>query len=48
MRCGPVMDGYPLIVGAAEQIADTDPELAVVMLAQAVHGCFYTRATRRR
>src|SRR4029077_9202195 len=42
MRCGPVMDGYPLIVGAAAQIADADPELAVVMLAQAVHGCFYT------
>jgi len=45
MRCGPVMDGYPLIVGAAEQIADTDPELAVVMLAHAVQGCFYTGDT---
>lgn len=45
MRCGPVMDGYPLIVGAAEQVAQTDPELAVVMLAQAVHGCFYTGDT---
>jgi len=45
MRCGPVTDGYPLIVGAATQIADTDPELAVVMLAQAVHGCFYTGDT---
>ncbi len=40
MRCGPVTDAYPLIVGAAERIADSDPELAVVMLAQAVHGCF--------
>ena len=45
MRCGPVTDGYPLIVGAAAQIADADPELAVVMLAQAVHGCFYTGET---
>jgi DNA-binding CsgD family transcriptional regulator len=45
MRCGPVMDGYPLIVGAAAQIADADPELAVVMLAEAVLGCFYTGDT---
>ena len=45
MRCGPVMDGYPLIVGAAAQIADADPELAVVMLAQAVHGCLYAGDT---
>jgi DNA-binding CsgD family transcriptional regulator len=46
MRRGPVMDGYRLIVGAAARIADTDPELAVAMLAQAVHGCFYTGDTR--
>jgi len=45
MRRGPVMDGYPLIVGAAAQIADSDPEGAVVMLAQAVHGCFYAGDT---
>jgi DNA-binding CsgD family transcriptional regulator len=45
MRLGPVMDGYPLIVGAAAQIADDDPELAVVMLAQAVHGAFYAGDT---
>jgi DNA-binding CsgD family transcriptional regulator len=45
MRCGPIMDGYPLIVAAAAQIAETDPELAVVMLAQAVHGCLYTGDT---
>jgi len=25
MRCGPVKDGYPLIVGAAARIADADP-----------------------
>jgi DNA-binding CsgD family transcriptional regulator len=45
MRRGPVMDGYRLIVDAAEQIAGTDPELAVVMLAEAVQGCFYAGDT---
>ena len=45
MRRGPVMDGYPLIVDAAGQIAEADPEMAVVMLAQAVHGCFYAGDT---
>lgn len=45
MRRGPIMDGYRLIVDAAVQIADADPELAVVMLAQAVNGCFYTGDT---
>jgi DNA-binding CsgD family transcriptional regulator len=44
-RCGQVTAGYPLIVGAAAKIADDDPELAVVMLAHAVHGCFYTGNT---
>jgi DNA-binding CsgD family transcriptional regulator len=44
-RCGPVMAGYALIVGAAAKVADEDPELAVVMLAHAVHGCFYTGDT---
>ncbi len=45
LRCGPLKDGYPLIVGAAAQIAAADPELAVVMLAQAVQGCLYTGDT---
>ena len=45
VRRGPVMDGYPLIVGAAAKIAASDPESAVVMLAQAVHGCFYAGDT---
>ena len=45
MARGPVMDGYPLIVGAAAKIAQDDPELAVVMLAQAVHGAFYAGDT---
>jgi DNA-binding CsgD family transcriptional regulator len=45
MRRGPVMDGYPLIVAAAETIAEHDPEQAVAMLAEAVHGCFYAGDT---
>ena len=45
MRQGPVMAGYPLVVGAADRIAGTDPELAVIMLAQAVHCCFYAGDT---
>jgi DNA-binding CsgD family transcriptional regulator len=46
MRRGPVMDGYALVLAAAEQIADTDPELAVVWLAQAVHACMQAGDTR--
>jgi DNA-binding CsgD family transcriptional regulator len=46
VRRGPVMDGCRLIVGAAAQIADADPGLAVVMLAQAVLGYFYTGDTQ--
>jgi DNA-binding CsgD family transcriptional regulator len=45
IRCGPVMAAYPLIVGAAAKVADTDSQLAVEMLAQAVHGCFCTGDT---
>ena len=46
MRCGPIAEGYPLIVGAAARIAEEDPEYAVVMLAHAVHGCLYTGDTQ--
>src|SRR3954447_16046225 len=42
---GPIRDSYPLIVSAAEQIAEVDPEAAVAMLAEAVHGCFYAGDT---
>ncbi|MEA2405681.1 MAG: hypothetical protein QOE08_2328, partial [Thermoleophilaceae bacterium] len=45
MRSGPVIDGARLIDSAAEAIAETDPELAVVMLAEAVHGYFYAADT---
>jgi DNA-binding CsgD family transcriptional regulator len=46
MRRGPIMDGYALAVSAAERVAGSDPELAVVMLAEAVHGAFYAGETR--
>jgi DNA-binding CsgD family transcriptional regulator len=42
LRCGPVVDGYRLVVQAAAQIADSDPEAAVVMLAEGVDGAFHT------
>ena len=42
LRRGPVSEGYPLLVGAAARIADLDPEEAVVILAEAAYGCFYT------
>ncbi|MFN8160266.1 MAG: AAA family ATPase [Solirubrobacterales bacterium] len=45
MRRGPLEEGYRLAIGAATEIADADPELAVLMLAQAVHGCFYSGDT---
>jgi DNA-binding CsgD family transcriptional regulator len=45
LRRGPVTDGYPLIADAAARISPADPELAVVMLAQAVLGCFYAGDT---
>jgi DNA-binding CsgD family transcriptional regulator len=46
MRMGPVTAGYPLIVAAAEALAEIDPELAVVAFAEAVQGCFYAGDTR--
>lgn len=45
LRRGPIMEGCRLLVDTAERVARADPELAVVMLAQAVHGCFYAGAT---
>src|SRR3954451_10098031 len=44
MRHGPVMEGCELVVSAAEQIAATEPEAAIEMFAQAVHGGFYAGA----
>jgi len=41
MRRGPVMDGYALLVSAAERLAPSDPETAVVILAEAVFSAFY-------
>ena len=45
MRRGPSAEGYPLMIDAAGRIADDDPELAIVMLAQSVHGAFYAGDT---
>lgn len=45
VRQGPVMKGYPLIVGASGKLADSDPDAASLMLAQAVHACFYAGDT---
>lgn len=42
MRRGPIAQGRATLVAAAERIADEDAELAVVMLAEAAHACFYT------
>jgi DNA-binding CsgD family transcriptional regulator len=44
-RCGPVAHGYSLIVAAAAKMADVEPELAVVMFAEAVRACFCTGDT---
>ena len=45
LRQGPIIEGCRLLVDAAERVAQTDPELAVVMLAQSVLGGFYAGAT---
>jgi DNA-binding CsgD family transcriptional regulator len=43
-RRGPVMEGYALLVAAAEH---AEPEAAVLMLSEAVDACFYAGATDR-
>jgi DNA-binding CsgD family transcriptional regulator len=43
-RSGPVMDGYALLVEAAER---AEPEAAVLMLCEAVDACLYAGATER-
>ncbi len=40
-RRGPVMDGYAILVSAAEHAAEIDPDLAVTALAEAVDACFF-------
>jgi DNA-binding CsgD family transcriptional regulator len=42
---GPVMDGCRLLESAAAQVEESDPGLAVEMLAEAVKGGFYAGAT---
>jgi len=41
---GPVMQGYEVLAAAAEQAADSEPELAVTMLAEAVDAAFFAGA----
>ena len=45
-RSGPVMDGHSVLVPAAERIAEGDPDLAVMMLAEAVDACFFAGDAR--
>ena len=46
VRKGPVMAGYTILVGAAEEAATQgEPELAVAMLAEAANACFYAGDT---
>ena len=44
MRVGQLVEGRAILVEAAERAADRNPELAVVMLAEAAHACFYSGA----
>lgn len=46
-RRGRLMDGYELLVEAAARAAPSDPELAIVMLAEATHACFYSGAAEQ-
>ena len=41
LRSGRVMEGHARLVAAADRFADIDRERAVVMLAEATHGCSY-------
>ena len=43
MRRGPVMQSHALLVAAAEMVAESDPALAVEMLAEAVEACVLRR-----
>jgi DNA-binding CsgD family transcriptional regulator len=44
MRVGQIVEGRAILVDAAEQAAERNPELAVVMLAEAAHASFYSGA----
>jgi DNA-binding CsgD family transcriptional regulator len=45
MRRGPVSDGAALLADAAERAAQSDPDLAVIMLGESVEGSFYAGDT---
>lgn len=40
-RCGPVSGAREILLSAAEQVADADPDMAVVLLAEALNAAFY-------
>jgi DNA-binding CsgD family transcriptional regulator len=44
LRLGPVREGYEILTDVAGRVARRDPELAVVILAEAAHACFYSGA----
>jgi DNA-binding CsgD family transcriptional regulator len=45
-RRGPVMQGHATLVAAADRVAQSDPDLAVTMLAEAVDACFFAGDAR--
>ena len=45
-RRGPVMEGHAILVRAAELVSDSDPDLAVTMLAEGVDACFFAGDAR--
>ena len=54
IRRGPVMEGYAILVAAAERVSTATPDIAISLLADAVDACFYagdvaemTRTARR-
>jgi DNA-binding CsgD family transcriptional regulator len=45
-RRGPVTEGYAILAAGAERAAQSDPDLAVTMLAEAVDACFFSGDAR--
>jgi DNA-binding CsgD family transcriptional regulator len=45
-RRGPVMQGHAILIAAAELAAETDPDLAVTILAEAADACFFAGDAR--
>ncbi len=45
-RLGPVAEGQRILLEGADRVADTDPDRAVIMLAEAVNAAFYAGDAR--